>query len=271
MCRLYTFRSSHRRKIECELIRAQNSLLRQSRGDAEGRTHSDGWGLGYYTDSGPQLTRRATAATDDDSFRWAAAWAYSTNVLAHVRSATVGGLGEVNAHPFREGTWLFAHNGTVAAFPLIRERILAAMTPEVRELRRGSTDSEHLFHLILSTLRQNPEQGTTAAVRSVVHDVSRWAHEADASGEVAINLVLTDGKVTTLLCHGRSLWHVKRRTVHACEACAGALHIAGAPPPNYRAIAFASEPLTSDEHWVRAEQGQLFTISPLIALTVEEL
>jgi predicted glutamine amidotransferase len=271
MCRLYTFRSSHRRKIECELIRSQNSLLRQSRGDADGRAHSDGWGLGYYTDAGPVLTRRATSANVDDSFRWAAAWAFSTNVIAHVRSATIGGLGEVNAHPFREGTWLFAHNGTVAAFPLIRDRILAAMTPEVRALRRGSTDSEHIFHLILSTLQQYPEQGTTAAVRNVVHDVTRWAQEADAKAEVAINLVLTDGKVSTLLRYGRSLWYVTRRQVHACEACSGALHIAGTPPPNYRAIAFASEPLTTDEAWVRAEEGRISTISPLIELTHEAL
>jgi glutamine amidotransferase len=271
MCRLYTFRSSHRRKIECELIRSQNSLLRQSGGDAEGRAHSDGWGLGYYTDAGPQLTRRATAAADDESFRWAAAWAFSTNVIAHVRSATIGGLGEVNTHPFREGNWLFAHNGTVAAFPLIRERVLAAMTPEVRELRRGSTDSEHIFHLILSTLQQNPTLGISAAVRAVVNDVSRWAHEADAGAEVALNLVLTDGKVSTLLRFGRSLWYVTRRHVHACEACAGALHIVGTPPPNYHAIAFASEPLTTDEEWMRVDEGRLFTISPLIELTHEAL
>ncbi len=271
MCRLYTFRSSHPRKIECELVRAQNSLLRQSAGDSEGRVHSDGWGLGHYRDDTPHLIRHPTAAVADESFRWAAAEAFTMNVVAHVRSATVGGPGALNTHPFQVGDWLFAHNGTIAAFPLIRDRVVAAMAPRVQSLPRGTTDSEHLFHLILSEHQRHPERGTVAAVRTAVTDVMQWAQEAAPGGEFAANIVLTQGRTTTIMRNGRSLWYVQRESVHACQVCAGELHVEGAPPPVYHAVAFASEPITTDEAWVQVKEGRLFTIDPTLALTEEVL
>lgn len=271
MCRLYTFRCNHRRKIECELIRAENSLLRQSVRDADGRIHSDGWGLAHYTDDGPHVIRNARPAVAGEEFRWAAAEAYSTNVLAHVRSATIGGRGDANTHPFRVGEWLFAHNGTIAAFPYIRDRIESELTPELRRLPRGSTDSEHLFHHILSQLQRDPALEPSSAVRRSVRTLERWAREVDPLGEFAVNLVLTNGPLSVVLRYGRSLWWVQRRQVHACQVCAGTLHVEGPPPPDYRAVAFASEQITSDEQWMPVEEGSLFTINQSVDVTREDL
>lgn len=63
MCRPYGFRSSQHRKVECELIEAQNSLLRQILGDAAGQVHGDGWGLGHDEAAEPKLARQPTAAS----------------------------------------------------------------------------------------------------------------------------------------------------------------------------------------------------------------
>lgn len=270
MCRLYTFRSNYPRKIECELIRAENSLLQQSVRDTEGRIHSDGWGLAHYTSVGPHLVRNARAAIDSEEFRWAAAEAYSTNVLAHVRSATVGGRIGPNTHPFHVGNWLLAHNGTIAAFPHIRDRIVSEMTPEFQRLPRGTTDSEHLFHLILSTLQRDPASASRA-VRDSVRMLERWAQAADPNAEFAVNLVLTNGPLTVVLRYGRSLWLVQRNKVHACQVCAGIIHVDGPPPADYRALAFASEQITSDESWMPVEDGSLFTITSTLDVTREEL
>ncbi len=49
MCRLYGFRSNFPRKVECELIRAQNSLITQSLKDERGTSNPHGWGLGTYS------------------------------------------------------------------------------------------------------------------------------------------------------------------------------------------------------------------------------
>lgn len=271
MCRLYTFRSSHRRKIECELIAAQNSLLRQSTGDAEGLVHPDGWGLGHYADLAPFLTRQPVAAVNSEQFRWAAAEAFTTNALAHVRSATIGIRRAENTHPFQVDRWLFAHNGTVGAFPLIRDRVLAAMQPAFRDLPRGDTDSEHVFHLALSELARRPERGIVHAVRTVVNAVTAWSRSADSAAELALNMVVTDGAESVVSRCGRSLWYVEREEVHACQVCAGALHVEGTPPSNYRAVVFASEPITTDEPWTPVREGVLQRIGPTLELSEESL
>lgn len=246
-------------------------MLRQSVRDADGRIHSDGWGLAHYTDDGPQVIRNSRPAVAGEEFRWAVAEAYSTNVLAHVRSATIGGRGDVNTHPFRIGDWLFAHNGTIAAFPYIRDRIESEMTPEVRRLRRGTTDSEHLFHHIISALQRDPARAAADAVRSSVRTLERWARDIDPLGEFAVNLVLTNGPLSVVLRYGRSLWFVQRTEVHACQVCAGTLHVEGPAPSDYRAVAFASERITTDEHWLPVEEGSLFTINHALELTREQL
>src|SRR5919108_629070 len=45
MCRLYALRANEPTRVECSLVRAQNALMAQSRGDREGLIHGDGWGV----------------------------------------------------------------------------------------------------------------------------------------------------------------------------------------------------------------------------------
>ncbi len=271
MCRLYGFRSSQRRKVECELIVAQNSLLRQSLGDASGQVHGDGWGLGHYDAATPRLARQPAAASSGDDFRWASASAFTTNAVAHVRHATVGGRRLDNTHPFQLDRWLFAHNGTLGAFAQFKPRLLAALTPELRARPRGDTDSEHVFHYILSCLQQQPEQSLAAAVRRAVTDVMDWSREADAQAEIALNLVLTDGQRSVTQRLGRTLWSVQRQHVHPCQVCGGAIHLQEPARTDYRAVAFASEPITRDEDWVEAADGTLFAVDEHLRVTREAL
>lgn len=271
MCRLYGFRSSQQRKVECELIAAQNSLLRQSLGDASGQVHGDGWGLGHYDQGAPQLARQPAAASVGDAFRWASAKAFTTTAVAHVRHATVGVPRLENTHPFRLDRWLFAHNGTLGAFALIKPRLLAAMTPALRETSRGDTDSEHLFHYILSCLERDPARPLIAAVRRAVTDVRSWSREADPQAQVALNLVLTDGRQSVVQRLGRTLWSVERRHVHPCQVCGGAIHLKEPVRADYRAVAFASEPITSDEDWVEAADGSLFAVDESLRVSREAL
>lgn len=271
MCRLYGFRSTQRRKVECELIAAQNSLLRQSLGDSQGQIHGDGWGLGHYQQDRPQLVRRPSAAGSDDDYRWTAAMAFTTNAVAHVRHATVGPRLLDNTHPFQVDRWLFAHNGTLAAFGSIRNRMLDAMTPGIRLRPRGDTDSEHLFHYLLSCREREPAVPLAAVVRTAVTNVVDWSRQADRHAEAAINMILTDGSESVALRLGRTLWHVARRQVHPCRICGGALHVDGPIRPGYRAVAFASEPITDDEHWIEARDGTLFTVDAELRLGIEAL
>ncbi len=82
MCRLYAFKSNARRKVECELLRSQNSLLEQSRRDERGASNPHGWGLGTDEESEPRVVRQPEAAFASEVHRWESAQTHTCNVLA---------------------------------------------------------------------------------------------------------------------------------------------------------------------------------------------
>jgi glutamine amidotransferase len=260
MCRLYAFRSTLPRKVECELIAAQNSLLAQSRCDGAGVTHPDGWGLGYFDRGQLTVTRQPSSAFEDATFRWSAAQAFSTNVIAHVRKATVGEVRVENAHPFVFEHWLFAHNGTLRGFPAYRDAMCAAMTPHQRAAIHGDTDSEHLFHFLLSVHERAPELPLLPMMRAAVSQLLQLA-AAHAPGEqLALNLLLTNGGETVGLRYGPTLWRVERTAVHPCDVCGGTLHVGETGHHDYRAVVLASERITASEHWREVPDRTLFLI-----------
>ncbi len=263
MCRLYSFRSTQPRKVECELIRAQNSLLAQSRCDAFGENHPDGWGLAYYLNGMPQISRQASPAFEDPGFRWAAARPLSTNVIAHVRKATVGDVRLENTHPFSSGPWVFAHNGTLKGFPLFRDDLLADISPAARSAISGSTDSEHVFQFLLSERARCPGLSLQEVVRNSVLRLVGFAELRAAGAHFALNLLLTDGKETVGVRWGRPMWFVERPEVHPCEVCGGALHVGEAASADYRAVVVASECVTRSEAWHEIPDRSCFRIDAL--------
>jgi len=271
MCRLYGFRSSYPRKVECELIRAENSLLAQSLKDSHGHSHPDGWGLAIHNGHTPRVVRQAKAASQSAAFRWVSAQAHSCTVLAHVRRATIGDLRPENTHPFSHGPWLFAHNGTLGAFPVLRERMLAETTAAQRKSIQGETDSEHIFHFLLALIEAQPERPMLDAVRAGVNELLSWARDEAPAAEVGLNFLLTDGRESVGARIGRTLWYTLRDRVHPCEVCGGALHVEGEPPNDYHAIVVASEPITRTEPWESFAEGAIFRIDPGARLHIEAL
>ncbi|MCZ7564150.1 MAG: class II glutamine amidotransferase [Burkholderiales bacterium] len=271
MCRLYGFRSSYPRKVECELIRAENSLLAQSRKDSLGNSHPDGWGLATHDGVAPRVVREAEAAGDSEAFRWASAQVHSRNVLAHVRRATIGDLRVENTHPFSDGRWAFAHNGTLAAFPALRERMLAEIPERQRGAILGHTDSEHIFHFLLAQIRTRPERASIASVRAGVAALVGWVQRAAPGSEIGLNILMTDGRESLGVRFGRSLWYALRDRVHPCEVCGGALHVEGRVPEQYHATVVASEPITRSEPWEAFPDASVFRIDAQARLQVEAL
>ena len=143
----------------------------------------------------------------------------SANIVAHVRNATIGSVDVDNTHPFQYGSWLFAHNGTVKTFASIRPLMLAAMDRAHHKAIRGQTDSEHVFHFLLSAREHNPEMTLPEAARKATRQIIEWSKEVDDVAELGLNFVLTDGQETVGLCHGQSLWYTVRRSEHRCANC----------------------------------------------------
>ena len=114
MCRLFGFRSNVESRAHRSLVVAENAMANQA------SYHSDGWGIGYFIDEDPYLFRTSKGAAQDDSFRRFSEGLRSNTLLVHIRKATVGAIDPINSHPFRYGSWIFAHNGTIFAFDKIK-------------------------------------------------------------------------------------------------------------------------------------------------------
>ncbi len=272
MCRLYGMRASHATEIACELVEAQNALIRQSEEDARGLVNDDGWGIGYLSGGELHCQREVGPASESEAYRRDAAAAPATLAMAHVRRATVGGAAVVNTHPFRRGRSMLAHNGHVGAFDTVRERILAELRPEDRDAIEGTTDSEHFFQLLLSRRDRNPGHSKGRILRDAVRDVRRMVREADPEAEVALNVLwsVEDELVGSRLA--RSLWYLERDEPHRCERC-GEFH----PDPDtipdgeaYRSAEVASERISSEE-WAEVPEGSVFRLDDDLGFRFEPI
>jgi predicted glutamine amidotransferase len=268
LCRFYALRATAPTRVECCLVQAPNSLLVQSRLDLRGFENADGWGIAAYGSSAHAgaahdssewvIERRPHPAHDDRWFQAAAARTQATTVLAHVRHATVGTVTLENTHPFDHAGWTFVHNGTVPYFADIRPELLAAMAPGHRAAIRGSTDSEHLFHLILSTRAAAPARPLLASLQAALKRVIGWCRAIGQEPHLGLNVLLTDGERMVGSRWQRSLHYLERIGRSPCPVC-GRPHAAGARD-DYRALIVASEPITA-EPWPEVPERSVFEVT----------
>ncbi|MFD8497784.1 ergothioneine biosynthesis protein EgtC [Amycolatopsis sp. NPDC059657] len=187
------------------IFTAPHSLLRQSYAPADmrggGTVNADGFGLGWYAESGETLRyRRMNPLWADESLP-ALAQSLRTNAfVAAVRNGTTGmPVTEAACSPFTDGRWLFSHNGLVTGWP-------ASMAPLAEKLPvtdlftvEAPTDSALLWTLLRDRLRDgaDPFEAVTGLVLAV---------EAAAPGS-RLNFLLTDGQqlIATAWTHSLSL------------------------------------------------------------------
>ncbi|MDU8911619.1 class II glutamine amidotransferase [Aestuariicoccus sp. MJ-SS9] len=270
MCRLYAMHANEPTKVECGLVRSQNALMAQSRSDMQGYAHGHGWGVADYADGLPMIERQVWAAFEGEHFSRAASRVYARTVVAHVRRATVGGTSIENTHPFHHGRWIFAHNGTVPNFELVRPMMLAAMDPLHRSEIRGTTDSEHVFRYLMTLFLQHPERGLFDTVKAGLEQVLRWSAQIDAEARVGLNIVLTDGDRMIGSRLNRSLYYLRRDHIYHCPIC-GAPHVHHDPKAHYHSVEIASEPVSHGEDWYEVPNGTVFRVAEDYRLDMEHL
>jgi glutamine amidotransferase len=270
MCRLYALRANEPTRVECSLVRAQNALMAQSREDRAGLAHGHGWGVADYADGVPLVEKNTWAAYHGEHFQKRAARIYAHTVVAHVRRATVGPASIENTHPFVHGRWIFAHNGTVPHFDIVRERLMENIDPIQHESIHGQTDSEHVFHYLLSLWAHQPEVYLLETVQKGIRQIVGWCHEIDPEAPIGLNVVLTDGEHLAGSRLGRTLWFLERDHTFVCPIC-GKPHAHHEPGTGYRSVEVASEPLTDETDWKGVPDGSVFSVGPDFALQFEPL
>lgn len=206
------------------LIAAHNSVAEQA------REHPHGWGIGYFQSGDAYVIKSETAAAECESFRRAADQLASHTLVAHVRRATVGEVGPLNTHPFRNGRWIFAHNGTVFDFDRIEGRMREATPADLLSRRLGSTDTELLFFFLLGRLADagiDPEgrsptmiEPLAGAIVSAMESLHRWSAESGAQRPV-VNFLLTNGRAFVAHRDGRELYFATQKSrCRDSETCA---------------------------------------------------
>lgn len=210
--------------LENIIIRPAHSLLQQSQHAAEAKltVNGDGFGIAWYgAGPVPGLYRDVLPAWADDNLTNLCRMVQSHQFIAHIRASTVGETSRSNCHPFRQDKWSFCHNGQIPHFAQIRRHLEGLLPDDLYQLRRGTTDSEMIFLLMLSHwLDADP----LAAVKATLADIG----PATQAGPVKLSCVFSDGD---------TLYAFR----HASTGAAPTLYVSGVLDNGGRAV--ASEPL----------------------------
>lgn len=244
MCRFLAY-SGEAILLEDLVCKPSHSLVRQSLKAVEARTvtNGDGFGIGWYGEGhAPGVYREVMPAWSDENLLHLCANVRSRLFFAHVRAATGGGISRQNCHPFHCGPYLFIHNGQIGGFARLRRRMEALLPDHLFEQRRGATDSELLFLLIVAGIEAGAEP--PQAIASVLHDTARSMRELGIEEPLRFAAALADGD---------QLWAVR----WSSDAHAPTLYL----KPQRGGWAIASEPLGDDaEAWTAIEAGQIVKV-----------
>ena len=135
-----------------------------------GTVNADGYGAALWLDDGdpePALYRTAAPIWADPNQGLVNRRLRVRSLIAAVRSATPGiGFELANVQPFARGRVAFTHNGFVTGFRHGPQRaVREGLGREAYEGIEGSSDSEHLFALVLDSLGSLPDAVRTALGR----------------------------------------------------------------------------------------------------------
>jgi len=156
--------------------------------------HADGWGAAYAREadsSGPprlEVYRSTARAGSDAEFCSVATTVAARAGLIHLRRATDGFVvREENTHPFVVDGWAFAHNGGIPR----SERLDALTSSRSRDRRRGDTDSERYFLVLLE--RVEACGSLLEGIRAAIADVR------EVCGTASMNAVLLGPNVMAVI------------------------------------------------------------------------
>jgi predicted glutamine amidotransferase len=260
MCRLFGFRSVIPSQVHRSLIAADNALGSQS------EAHPDGWGVAYYIDGSPHVTRVPSTALHDNLFHRLSGVVSSETVLAHVRRATVGPNTVLNCHPFQYGKWVFAHNGDIPDFADKRAELLQEVAPRLRRFILGETDSEVVFFVFLTVLSGygalSNRHGAHEVIEAVREALKKVRRICDRPGDkpALLTFIVTDG-VTLVATHGGRELFVSTHKTH-CQDRDVCPHLAAeceAPTQTgfINHLIFSSEIIAGENVWTPLQQGDI--------------
>ncbi|MGQ0536451.1 MAG: class II glutamine amidotransferase [Methanobacteriota archaeon] len=199
--------------------------------------HGDGWGRAVWADGVAHVVKSVANAEADKKFEETALVTRASPQLWHIRNASDGTeKREVDNHPFADGRFAFAHNGTVRALlPPHREAIM----PRTYRLT-SSTDSEAAFRLFLDRVGGRPRNLEQAAgvLKALSHELVARSPEGRARNQA--NFFFGDGEGFAVTRLGKELSYLVTDD----------------------AAFVASEPLGPEAAWTEVPEGAALVARP---------
>ncbi|NJL88116.1 MAG: ergothioneine biosynthesis protein EgtC [Leptolyngbyaceae cyanobacterium SM1_1_3] len=182
------------------LIKPEHSLIEQSYQPREMETallNADGFGLGWHHPDRTEdafVYRSVLPIWNDVNLSPLSRYIESGCALAYIRSATPGQAISIdNCQPFQRGRLLFIHNGFIEDFRQslyrpIRDRLCDVAYHSIQ----GSTDSEHIFALLIHQLEAQPSLSLSAALDQTLKQLCELSH--DQGIRTLANVIVSDGQ-----------------------------------------------------------------------------
>lgn len=199
MCRLLAYLGSSI-QLDHILIKPKHSLIVQSYQPREmtaGLLNADGFGVGWYhlqQQNSPYIYKNILPIWNDANLPQLASYIKAECYLAYVRSATSNlSVDMINCQPFSHQNLTFIHNGYIDDF---RQTLYRPIRNELDDFTyqhiEGTTDSEHIFALIVDELNKSNQITLLEALSNTINHLSKLAQPENIN--FSANIVLGNGK-----------------------------------------------------------------------------
>jgi glutamine amidotransferase len=240
--------------------------------DRNVRVNGDGFGVGWYNheriSAGACTYRCITPAWNNHNLKNLVKHTESYLILGHIRAVRraysynaerKNEISEDNCHPFVHGRYSFMHNGCISHFSKLKRSIREGLPDHLYNEIIGTTDSEHLFAMLLQEIgdlkRELTVEEMGAAVENTINRLTRLSRAKGYTGGNSMNIVLTDGRHmvatrcrTTLADGNPSLYY--------CVGTGGF----NTGTKGEGGICIASEPMTDSANWIEIPCNTLVSI-----------
>jgi glutamine amidotransferase len=266
-------------RLRCSLYPLRDQLL------VTASDPHDGYGVGYFQTGEILLRKRPRSGNEDFRVVELTKDIFTDALVAHVRDTPPPVWEHENTQPFRYRTWLFAHRGEIPGFEQVRDEAAAQIPDFLRRNIRGDTDSEYLFHLFLSRLRDKGRlDDPTVDVRFAAGCLSATIAFVDALVEKAggalaaarVNAIVSNGRVMAVTRRGPPVYYYRREGMADCQVCAQATTIIQGRPPRVphnllRYVVVASEMASPTEDWTEVPDTSMLTVNRNLEVAVAPL
>lgn len=279
MCRLFGFRSIFENKVHSSLIHADNALFNLS------QKHKDGWGVAYYLDDVPHLIKSAEQAFEDHIFERVSGVVTSKSVIAHIRYATSGNSSILNSHPFQFGKWIFAHNGNIKNLKQYKSKLLSLILPDQQKYILGNTDSEIIFHIILSDLKKKKLFSSSTDTNAIINTVKltlikicsiigELTNRDDAAPtDNYLTFILSNGPLFLAIQGGQPLYFSTHKSLCSerdqCSYYNPSCESKSIVNSKVNHLIISSEKFTGDNIWTKMAFGDVVAIDQEMKLYIE--